>query len=113
MRALPRLGASPLFEGRGRWREHGVLLDTRPMALAYMPLVLANALVLCVLFTLVLLTAARGDIQFWIQLSGIGVVILFVGAVSIQLVVMALFERLAGARERARLMALVRETLGP
>ncbi len=82
------------------------------MALAYMPLVLVNALVLCLLFTFVLLAAARSDIEFWIQLSGIGVVILFVLAVAAQLFVMAILEWLFGARERAQLIPLLRSTLG-
>lgn len=114
LRALPRLGASPLFEAWGRWREGGgVIVETRPMALAYMPLVLANALALCVLFTAALLLAARSDIQSWIQLSGIGVVVLFVAALAAQLLVMAVFEWRNGARERAQLVAAVREALGP
>ena len=114
LRALPRLGASPLFEAYARWRsEGGVVVETRPMALAYMPLVLANSVVLCALFTLALVAAARSDIQFWIQLSGIGVILLFVIALSAQLFVMAILEWLLGARERAHLIALLRATLGP
>ncbi len=114
LRALPRLGGSPLFEAWGRWREGGgVVVETRPMALAYMPLVLVNALALCVLFAAVLLLGARGAIQLWIQLSGIGVVVLFLVALAAQLVVMAFFEWLNGPRERAQLVALLREVLGP
>ncbi len=114
LRALPRLGASPLFEAYGRWRaEGGAAVETQPMALSYMPLMLANALILCILFTLVLLLGARSNVQFWIQLSGIGVVILFVSSLAAQLVVMAFFEWRGGARERAALIALLRETLGP
>lgn len=113
VRPLPRFGASPLFEAWCRPRpEGGAAVETRPMALAYMPLILANALVLCAVFSATLLAAARSNIQFWIQLSGIGVVILFVLALAAQLFVMAILEWIFGARQRAALLAILRERLG-
>src|SRR2546428_11535588 len=61
VRSLPTLRGSPLFEAIGRWRDGGgASVEVVPMALAYMPLVLTNAVVLTVLLMAGAFFRARG-----------------------------------------------------
>jgi hypothetical protein len=114
VRALPRLTGSPLFEAVGRWREGGgAVVEVAPLATAYAPLVLANTAVLVILFGGALVFGARSNIQGAIQGAGAGALLLIIIALLVQLTLLALVERRTGDAERATLLAIVRETLGP
>lgn len=113
VRALPRLTGSPLYEAIGRWRaEGGASLEIAPMALAYMPLVLTNAVLLTVLLMAVLFFGARGNLEQTIEGTGFLGLALFTVVLLAQLALIALVDRRSGAGERAALAAQVRSALG-
>jgi hypothetical protein len=113
VRALPRLTGSPLYEAIGRWRaEGGASVEIAPMALAYMPLVLTNAVVLTVLLMAVLFFGARGNLEQTIEGTGFLGLALFAVVLLAQLLLIAFVESRTGAVERRELMAQVRAVLG-
>ncbi len=82
------------------------------MALAYMPLVLTNAVLLTVLLMAVLFFGARGNLEQTIEGTGFLGLALFAVVLLAQLVLIALIERARGRTERGALLDAVRETLG-
>lgn len=113
VRALPRLTGSPLYEAVGRWRpEGGASVEIAPMALAYMPLVLTNAVLLTVLLMAVLFFGARGDLEQTIEGTGFLGLALFAVVLLAQLVLIAVVEWRVGTTERDAVIAEVRAVLG-
>jgi len=113
VRALPRITGSPLYEAIGRWRaEGGAAVEIAPMALAYMPLVLTNAVLLTVLLMAILFFGARGNLEQTIEGTGFLGLALFAVVLLAQLVLIALIERARGQTERGALLAAIRDTLG-
>jgi hypothetical protein len=113
VRSLPTLRGSPLFEAIGRWRDGGgASVEVAPMALAYMPLVLTNAVLLTVLLMAVLFFGARGNLEQTIEGTGFLGLALFAIVLLAQLVLIALVEARGGDAERRELVAQVRAALG-
>ena len=113
VRALPRLTGSPLYEAIGRWRaEGGASVEIAPIALAYMPLVLTNAMLLTVLLMAVLFFGARGNLEQTIEGTGFLGLALFAVVLLAQLVLVALIERRTGTAERDAIVREVRAVLG-
>src|SRR5207244_3480014 len=109
VRSLPTLRGSPLFEAIGRWRaDGGASVEVAPMALAYMPLVLTNAVVLTVLLIAVLFFGARGNLEQTIEGTGFLGLMLFAIVLLAQLVLIALVESRTGELERYELVARIR-----
>jgi len=112
VRSLPTLRGSPLFEAIGRWRDAGgASVEVAPMALAYMPLVLTNAVLLTVLLMAVLFFGARGNLEQTIEGTGFLGLTLFAIVLIAQLVLIALVESRTGEAERGELIAQVRSVL--
>ena len=109
----PRDLIAPLFEAVGQWRDLGVIVDVRPRALVYVPIIVVNAVLFVALFGLVAFLGARGDIGFVIQGIGVGALALFGVGVIIQLIPIAYLEWRRGPAERRALLAMLREMLGP
>ena len=82
------------------------------MALAYMPLVLTNAVLLTALLIVVLFFGARNNMEQTIEGTGFLGLILFAAVLIAQLVVIALVESRTGEREQRDLIAAVRAALG-
>jgi hypothetical protein len=113
VRSLPTLRGSPLFEAIGRWRgDGGAAVEVVPMALAYMPLVLTNAVLLTVLLMAALFFGARGNLEQTIEGTGFLGLALFAMVLLAQLVLIALVEARSGEAERRELVAQVRAALG-
>jgi len=113
VRSLPTLRGSPLFEAVGRWRaDGGASVEVAPMALAYMPLVLTNSVVLTVLLMAALFFGARGNLEQTIEGTGFLGLMLFAIVLLAQLVLIALVESRTGDLERRELVAQVRSVLG-
>lgn len=113
VRSLPTLRGSPLVEAIGRWRSNGgAAVEVAPMALAYMPLVLTNAVLLTVLLMAVLFFGARGNLEQTIEGTGFLGLALFAVVLLAQLVLIALVEWRAGDAERDEVIAHVRAVLG-
>ena len=105
---------SPLFEAVGVWWPlGGALVQIRPRALAYLPLVVVNAVIFVIIFGAVAFFGARRDVQFVIQGIGVGALALFGIGVIAQLVPIAILEWRHGSAQRDALLALVRDLLGP
>ena len=110
----PRTVISPLFEAVGRWLPAGgVVVDVRPRALRYIPLVVVNAVLFVVIFGAVAFFGARRDIGFVIQGIGVGALALFGIGVIVQLVPIAYLEWRHGPAQRAALLMMLRDRLGP
>ena len=110
----PRTVVSPLFEAVGVWRPlGGALVQLRPRALAYLPLVVVNAVIFVIIFGAVAFFGARRDVQFVIQGIGVGALALFGIGVIAQLVPIAILEWRQGPAQREALLVLVRDLLGP
>jgi hypothetical protein len=113
VRSLPTLRGSPLFEAVGRWRPGGgASVEVEPMAVAYMPLVLTNSVLLTVLLMTVLFFGARGNLEQTIEGTGFLGLALFAVVLLTQLVLIALVELRTGESERHELVAQVRSVLG-
>jgi hypothetical protein len=113
VRSLPTLRGSPLFEAVGRWRPGGgASVEVEPMALAYMPLVLTNAVLLTVLLMAVLFFGARGNLEQTIEGTGFLGLMLFAFVLLAQLVLITVVESRTGESERRELVAQVRTVLG-
>jgi hypothetical protein len=113
VRSLPTLRGSPLFEAIGRWRDGGgASLEVAPMAVAYMPLVLTNSVLLTVLLIAVLFFGARGNLEQTIEGTGFLGLALFAVVLLAQLVLIAFVEMRTGESERRELVAEVRTVLG-
>ncbi|OLC51793.1 MAG: hypothetical protein AUH85_18425 [Chloroflexi bacterium 13_1_40CM_4_68_4] len=113
VRSLPTLRGSPLFEAIGRWRDGGgASVEVVPMALAYMPLVLTNAVVLTVLLMAVLFFGARGNLEQTIEGTGFLGLMLFAFVLLAQLGLIALVELRTGDAERREVITQVRSILG-
>jgi hypothetical protein len=113
VRSLPTLRGSPLFEAIGQWRAGGgASIEIAPMALAYMPLVLTNSVLLTVLLIAVLFFGARGNLEQTIEGTGFLGLALFAIVLLAQLVLIALVESRSGDAERRELVAQVRAALG-
>ena len=113
VRSLPTLTGSPLFEAVGRWRDGGgAIVEIAPLALAYMPLVLTNAVLLTVLLMAVLFFGARGNLEQTIEGTGFLGLALFAVVFLVQLVLIALVEWRVGDTERDAVLAQVRSVLG-
>jgi hypothetical protein len=113
VRSLPTLRGSPLFEAIGRWRPGGgATVKAEPMALAYMPLVLTNAVVLTVLLMAVLFFGARGNLEQTIEGTGFLGLALFAVVLLAQLVLITVVESRTGDAERHEVIAQVRSVLG-
>ena len=104
---------APLFEAVGEWRERGVVVDLRPRALVFVPMIVVNAVLFVAIFGLVAFFGARGDIGFVIQGIGVGALALFGIGVIAQFVPIAYLEWRYGPEQRRALLAMLRETLGP
>lgn len=114
VRSLPRLLGSPLYEVAGRWRpEGGATIEVAPIATAYMPLVVVNTLLLVLLFGTIALSGMRGNILGTIEGVGFGALLLITASLLVQVGIIAVLEWRQGPAERAALLAVVRETLGP
>ena len=109
----PREVIAPLFEAVGEWRDPGVIVDLRPRALVYVPIIVVNAVLFVALFGLVAFLGARGDIGFVIQGIGVGALALFGVGVIVQFVPIAYLEWRHGPAQRRALLAMLRERLGP
>ena len=109
----PRDVVAPLFEAVGEWRDRGVLVDLRPRALVYVPIIVVNAVLFVGIFGLVAFLGARGDIGFVIQGIGVGALALFGIGVIVQFVPIAYLEWRHGPAQRRALLAMLRDTLGP
>lgn len=109
----PRRVVAPLFEAVGEWRERGVVVDLRPRALVFVPMIVVNAVLFVAIFGLVAFFGARGDIGFVIQGIGVGALALFGIGVIAQFVPIAYLEWRYGPEQRRALLAMLRETLGP